>query len=70
MSRLNHSRQILVVEDQPMIAMDFEHALDQAGFSTKLQFSNTGALTWLYTHKLDLAILDIGLREGSSDRAN
>ncbi|WP_156386983.1 MULTISPECIES: response regulator [unclassified Rhizobium] len=68
MSRLNNSHQILVVEDQPLISMDLEHALDQAGFSTELQFSNTGALTWLSTHKPDLAILDIGLREGSSER--
>ena len=56
---------IMVVEDEPLIAMDIEETLRNAGFSVKICLSCSDALSWLADHSPAAAILDIRLKDGS-----
>lgn len=61
------SRQILIVEDEPLIAMDLEGTLNEAGFATELRTSDGAATEWLADHTPAAAILDVRLKHGSSE---
>ncbi|WP_426233257.1 response regulator [Pararhizobium sp. DWP3-4] len=56
---------ILILEDEPLIAMDFEQILKNAGFTTHICYSCSEASAWLADHSPDAAILDICLKDGS-----
>lgn len=55
---------ILVVEDEPLIAMDIEESLKSAGFPVKICLSCSDAIAWLADHTPSAAILDIHLKDG------
>lgn len=54
---------VLLLEDQPLIAMDTEATLKRAGFVHVVHFSSLGpALDWLSTNRPDLVIMEITLQ--------
>ncbi|AKI02520.1 Response regulator receiver domain protein [Hoeflea sp. IMCC20628] len=56
---------ILVLEDQPLIALDLEELLSGAGFDNLTLLSSCAeAESWLKSNRPDAAILDINLRDG------
>jgi len=56
---------ILILEDQPLIALDLEELLTGAGFGNLTLLSSCAeAESWLSTNRPDAAILDIILRDG------
>lgn len=55
----------LVLEDEPLIAIDIEQLLDAAGFEVTSIATCAQANTWLQTHRPDVAIVDIELKDGS-----
>lgn len=57
----------LLLEDEPLIAMDLEQALDSAGFQVTTVMSCAEANDWLAMWRPDIVIVDIMLRDGSSD---
>ena len=58
---------VLIVEDDPVIAMTYEDAAIDAGASVGGPFlSCESAEKWLSVHHPDLAIIDIALSNGSS----
>jgi DNA-binding NarL/FixJ family response regulator len=58
---------VLLLEDQPLIAMDTESMLKQAGFAQIVHFGSMApALAWMATSIPDLAILEISLQEEPS----
>ena len=58
---------VLIVEDDPVIAMTYEDAAIEAGASVGGPFlSCESAEKWLSVHHPDLAIIDIALTNGSS----
>lgn len=59
--------QVLIVENEPLIAMDLEYALDQAGYTTELRTTLRDAIDWLSSHTPAAAVLDIGLKDSSSE---
>ena len=59
-------RSVLVVEDEPMIAMDIEHTLECHGFVVEICPSRSAALEWLATQSPVFAILDVWLKDGTS----
>lgn len=59
---------VLVLEDQPLIALDMEEFLRQAGFGdVTICASCFDAQQWLMTHKPELAVIETRVRDGSSD---
>lgn len=58
------SFQILLLEDEALIALDIESSLREEGLSVTSLNSCAAALEWLQTATPDLAILDIGLTDG------
>ena len=59
-------RTVLVVESEPVIAMDLAAELVDHGVDVAGPFSNSAdALVWLESSKPDCAIIDAGLRDGS-----
>jgi DNA-binding response OmpR family regulator len=56
---------VLVLEDQPLIALDVEEVLFEAGFqNVSIVSSCVEAKDWLKANLPDVAILDISLRDG------
>lgn len=55
---------ILLVEDEPFIAIDMEETLLKAGYSVEARSSRTDALRWISTHTPSVAILDVYLKDG------
>ena len=55
---------ILLVEDEPFIAIDIEETLLKAGHSVEARSSRTDALEWLYDNTPSVAILDVYLKDG------
>src|SRR5436190_626242 len=54
---------VLLLEDQPLIAMDTETILKQAGFARIVHFASVApALDWLAASEPDLAIIEVTLR--------
>ncbi|MET0440078.1 MAG: response regulator [Devosia sp.] len=57
----------LLLEDEPLISMDLEATLADAGFDVVAMMSCSDAVTWLDGNAPDVVIVDIMLRDGSSD---
>lgn len=55
---------ILMVEDEPFIAIDMEETLLKAGYTVEARSSRTDALKWLTDNTPSVAILDIYLKDG------
>ena len=55
---------ILMVEDEPFIAIDMEETLLNAGYSVEARSSRTNALRWLSENTPSVAILDVYLKDG------
>jgi DNA-binding response OmpR family regulator len=55
---------VLLLEDEPLIAMDIETSLGSAGFAVVTVVSCGQAIAWLDSHLPDVAIADIILRDG------
>lgn len=61
----NPAHSALLLEDEPLIAIDIEQILDAAGFDVTSVSTCAQANAWLQTHRPDVAVLDIELRDGS-----
>jgi DNA-binding response OmpR family regulator len=60
------SPEILILEDEALIALDLEDQIKSAGFQVAGVFSScSAALNWLETGSPDFAILDVELRDGT-----
>ena len=60
-------RNILVVEDECLIAMDLEMKLSAAGFSVIGPASHVASsLSLIQSHKIDVALLDVDLGQGEN----
>lgn len=57
----------LLLEDEPLIAIDLEISLASAGFEVTTAMSCFDAHAWLDDHRPDIVIVDIQLRDGPSD---
>ncbi|WP_108398813.1 response regulator [Devosia submarina] len=57
----------LLLEDEAIIAMDMEQALGDAGFDVSTAMTCAAAEAWLLEKRPDVAIVDITLRDGSSE---
>jgi DNA-binding NtrC family response regulator len=57
----------LLLEDEAIIAMDMEQALGDAGFDVSTAMTCAAAENWLREKRPDIAIVDITLRDGSSE---
>ena len=57
----------LVLEDEPLIAMDIELILEDAGFAVSTVMSCEEATNWLATNRPDIVVVDIMLHDGASD---
>jgi len=61
-------RSILILEDEPLIALDLESTLADAGFhDLVIRTSCHDASIWLSHNTPSMAILDIHLKDGSCD---
>ncbi|MFN7024426.1 MAG: response regulator [Pseudorhizobium sp.] len=59
---------VLLLEDQPLIAIDVEELLQEAGFSNVSTYSSCAAAKeWLQTNKPTLAVIETTLRDGPCD---
>jgi DNA-binding response OmpR family regulator len=67
MSKLN-GREVLIVEDEPLIAMEIAQAFRKAGAFTTITSTLKQALTLVEHDGLAVAILDHVLRDGDSTR--
>ena len=60
---------IMIVEDEPMVAFFVAELLEERGYMPSDVFpTNSAALAWLEKNRPDAAILDLGLRDGRSNR--
>ena len=57
---------ILVVEDEPLIAMDIELAFEGSGARLHLASTVTDGLALAHRHEVGLGVLDHGLADGDS----
>lgn len=60
-------RTALLLEDEPLISMDLEATLADAGFAVVPVMTCADALAWLDGHTPDVVVVDIMLRDGPSD---
>ncbi|UVK54909.1 response regulator [Mesorhizobium sp. AR02] len=59
---------VVLLEDEPLIAIDIEDQLQSAGFNiVKVLSTCADALEWLQNHSPDIAILDLELRDGACE---
>jgi DNA-binding response OmpR family regulator len=59
------NKSVLILEDEPLIAMDHEHYAEQAGFTQITVMSTCAAAEdWLQSHTPSVALLDVQLRDG------
>jgi DNA-binding response OmpR family regulator len=59
------AKSILILEDEPLIALDHDQHAEQAGFTQVMIFSTcASAHEWLQTHTPSVALLDVRLRDG------
>ena len=63
----NKASVALLLEDEPLISLDIELALESAGFDVTTIMSCQEAIEWLGMFRPDIAIVDIVLRDGLSD---
>jgi DNA-binding NtrC family response regulator len=58
---------VLLLDDQPLIAMDTEAILRQAGFAQIVHFASVApALAWLAASEPDLAVIEVTLQNEPS----
>lgn len=57
----------LLLEDEPLIALDLEQMLEEAGFDVSIVMTCADASAWLEIHRPDIVIVDIELRDGRPD---
>jgi DNA-binding response OmpR family regulator len=58
-------RRVLVLEDEPIVAMDIEATLSDAGFTVPAVIPSVAdALKWLDDNAPDVVVLDIHLQDG------
>lgn len=63
------NRSILILEDEPLIAMDHEHYAERAGFTDITVISSRAAAEeWLQSQTPSVALLDVQLKDGSGSR--
>ena len=58
----------LLLEDEPLIAMDLELMLGSAGFDVTTVMSCEEATDWLAICRPNVVVVDIVLRDGRSDK--
>jgi DNA-binding response OmpR family regulator len=58
----------LLLEDEPLIAMDLELTLGNAGVDVTTVMSCAQASDWLAKCRPDIVVVDIELRDGRSDK--
>ena len=58
----------LLLEDEPLIAMDLQLTLGNAGFAVTTVMSCAQAGDWLAICRPDIVVVDIELRDGRSDK--
>lgn len=68
MDRPLAGRSILVVEDEPLIAMDVAHSLQTAGASVSVARTLSDALNKVEAPGLSAAVLDHRLKDGDSSQ--
>jgi DNA-binding response OmpR family regulator len=62
-------KRILVVEDDPVIAVDYHFQMKDAGATAQgFKATNEAALDYLETHEVDAAIVDFALCDGNSEQ--
>ena len=62
------SLSVLILEDEPLIAIDIEDTLQSVGFQIAAVLNSCEAATeWLAERSPDVAILDINLKDGSCE---
>lgn len=60
-------KRILIVEDEPLIAFDTEHALTESGFVVVATVDTVEtAVQVIQKEKLDLLLVDLGLTDGGN----
>jgi CheY-like chemotaxis protein len=60
-------KRILIVEDEPIIALDFEKMIEEMGYVSLGKFrEGSNALKLIKSKKPDLILLDINLNDGIS----
>ncbi len=64
---IKKSNDILILEDEPLIAIDLEYTLHEAGFETHISNSCAEAMDWLEAETPLVAILDMHLKDGICD---
>lgn len=65
--RATKIKRILIVEDEPLIAFDTEHALADFGYQVVATVDSVeGALDVIAKGRLDLALVDLGLTDGGN----
>ena len=64
--RFRHGRQILVVEDDPLIALDLKATLEHAGMVVKVAARLADAMLLVQKSLPDAAVLDVRLEVGTS----
>lgn len=57
----------LLLEDEPLIALDLEQMLVEAGFDVSIVMTCADASAWVEIHRPDIVIVDIELRDGRPD---
>jgi len=67
MSTILEGREILIVEDQPLIAMDVSEALESAGAVVMTSRTLSHALLAVEREGISGAIIDHGLPDGNSE---
>ncbi|PTM39532.1 response regulator receiver domain-containing protein [Bosea sp. 124] len=59
---------VLIVEDEPIIALDVEGILTDAGFELAGTLATcASAMEWLKANQGDVALLDVDLQDGSCE---
>ena len=65
--RRKRINRILIVEDEPLIAFDTEHALTDAGYEVVATVDSVhAAIAAIQEEKVDLALVDLGLTDGGN----
>jgi DNA-binding response OmpR family regulator len=61
------TKTVLILEDEPLIALDLEFIAHEAGFGMTVEFATLAAAeSWLENHTPDLGILDIQFSDGDA----
>ena len=65
--KVHRIKRILIVEDEPLIAFDTEHALTESGYQIVGTVDTVeAALEIVAKEKLDLLLVDLGLTDGGN----